>query len=127
MEERDVGGYSVTYGREEIEFPVYVIAFLAATLLAATIVWGNTVVMVLGVAAAGITYSNVPLLERRPTMGANQYLPPFSPPLTNDHGMFSYPPTTYMGEYSTYATAPSLASHYPPYVYPPRSARPAAN
>ena len=73
MDERDAGGYSVTYGREEIQTPVYVIAFIAAATLAAAIVTGATLWLVLGVAAAGITYYNVPLLERRPTMGANQY------------------------------------------------------
>ena len=73
VDERDAGGYSVTYGREEIEFPVYVIAFLAAVLLAAAVEWGSTVAMVLGVGAAGVAYYNVPLLERRPIVGANQY------------------------------------------------------
>ncbi len=73
MDERDAGGYSVTYGGEEIQVPVYVVAFLAAAFLAAAIVTGSTVWLVLGVAAAGVTYYNVPLLERRPAMGANQY------------------------------------------------------
>jgi hypothetical protein len=58
--------------------------------------------------------SGISLLAEPTSMPNSQYLPPFSPPLSNDHGMFSYPPTTYMGEYSTYATAPSLSSHYPP-------------
>lgn len=73
MEKLEAGGYSVTYGREEIQFPVYVIAILAAALLAAAIVTGSTVCLVLGVAGAAVVYYNVPLLERRPTMGANQY------------------------------------------------------
>ena len=73
MDERDAGGYSVTYGGEEIQVPVYVVAFLAAAFLAAAIATGGTVWLVLGVAAAGVTYYNVPLLERRPAMGANQY------------------------------------------------------
>lgn len=73
MEERETGGYSVTYGGEEIEAPVYVVALLAAALLAAGFVTGGTLWLALGVAAAGVTYYNVPLLERRPTMGANQY------------------------------------------------------
>ena len=73
MDERDAGGYSVTYGGEEIQVPVYVVAFLAAAFLAAAIVTGSTVWLALGVAAAGVTYYNVPLLERRPAMGANQY------------------------------------------------------
>ncbi len=73
MEQSNPGGYSVTYGREEIQFPVYVIAFLSAALIAAAWVWGSTVALVLGVAGAGITYYNIPLIERRPIVGANQY------------------------------------------------------
>jgi hypothetical protein len=73
LDERDVGGYSVTYGREEIQAPVYVVAFLAAALLAAGIVTGGTLWLVLGVAAAGVAYYNFPLIERRPIVGANQY------------------------------------------------------
>lgn len=73
MDERDVGGYSVTYGREEIQAPVYVVAFIAAALLAAALTTGSTVALVLGVAAAGVAYYNVPVLERRPIVGANQY------------------------------------------------------
>lgn len=73
MDERDVGGYSVTYGREEIQAPVYVVALLAAAMLAAAFVTGSTLWLVLGVAAAGVAYYNVPLLERRPIVGANQY------------------------------------------------------
>ena len=42
-------------------------------MLAAAIVTGGTLWLVLGVAAAGVTYYNVPLLERRPIVGANQY------------------------------------------------------
>ncbi len=73
MDERDVGGYSVTYGREEIQAPVYVIALLSAAFLAAAVVTGSTLWLVLGVAAAGVTYYNIPLIERRPIVGANQY------------------------------------------------------
>ncbi len=73
MDERNVGGYSVTYGREEIQAPVYFIAVLAAAFLAAAIVTGSTLWLVLGVAAAGVAYYNVPLIERRPIVGANQY------------------------------------------------------
>jgi hypothetical protein len=73
VDERDVGGYSVTYGREEIQAPVYVVAVLSAAMLAAAFVTGSTLWMVLGVATAGVAYYNVPLLERRPIVGANQY------------------------------------------------------
>ena len=73
VDERNVGGYSVTYSRDEGRFPVYVLAGLAAIFLAAAIVTGNTLWLVLGVAAAGATYYNVPVLESGPTLGANQY------------------------------------------------------
>ncbi|MFA5901248.1 MAG: hypothetical protein WC829_19270, partial [Hyphomicrobium sp.] len=73
MDQREVGGYSVTYGREEIQAPVYVVAVLSAVLLAAALTTGSTVALVLGVAAAGVAYYNVPVLERRPIVGANQY------------------------------------------------------
>ncbi len=74
MDQRDAGGYSVSYGREDIAFPVYVVSALAAGFLAAAWFTGLTVWAALGVAAAGFAYYNFPLLETgRPTMGANQY------------------------------------------------------
>ena len=74
VDERGVGGYSVTYNRDEIQFPVYVVAILGAALLAGAWVYGLTILLVLGVIAAGIAYYNFPLLESgRPTLGANQY------------------------------------------------------
>jgi hypothetical protein len=74
VDEKDAGGYSVSYGREETAFPVYVVAALAAACLAAAWFSGLTVWLALGVAAAGFAYYNVPLLETgRPTLGANQY------------------------------------------------------
>jgi hypothetical protein len=74
VDEKDAGGYSVSYGREDIAFPVYVISVLAAAFLAAAYFTGLTIWLALGVAAAGFAYYNIPLLETgRPTMGANQY------------------------------------------------------
>jgi hypothetical protein len=74
VDERDVGGYSVTYNRDEIQFPVYVVAVLAVAFLAGGFVTGQTIWLALGAAAAGVTYYNYPLLEsKRPTLGANQY------------------------------------------------------
>ncbi len=73
-DERNVGGYSVTYNRDEIQFPVYVVAIMAAALLAGAWASGETVWLVLGAIATGIAYYNFPLLETsRPTLGANQY------------------------------------------------------
>jgi hypothetical protein len=73
MDETNVGGYSVAYGRDEERFPVYLLALLSAALLAGAWVTGSSLALVLGVAAAGATYYNFPLLETRPTIGANEY------------------------------------------------------
>lgn len=74
MDDKDAGGYSVTYGREETHVPVYVLAGLAALLLAGAWFTGQTIWLILGVGAAGAAYYNYPLLEKNhPTLGANQY------------------------------------------------------
>ncbi len=73
MDETNVGGYSVAYGRDEERFPVYLLALLSAGLLAGAWVTSSYLALVLGVAAAGVTYYNFPLLETRPTIGANEY------------------------------------------------------
>lgn len=73
MEEKSVGGYSVVYGKDEIYFPVYVLAFVAAACLAGAWVTGQTLWLVFGLAAAGLTYYNFPLLEQRAILGGNQY------------------------------------------------------
>lgn len=74
MDERDAGGYSVAYMRDEIAFPIYVTAALAVGFVAAAFITGQTVWLIFGIAAAAFTYVNIPLLETgRPTLGANQY------------------------------------------------------
>jgi hypothetical protein len=74
LNERDVGGYSVAYTRDDIYFPVYITAALAAIFLTAAWVAGEIYWLPLAVVAAGFTYYNIPLLETgRPTIGANQY------------------------------------------------------
>jgi hypothetical protein len=74
LDERNAGGYSVAYGRDDIYFPVYVTAALAAIFLTAAWITGAIWWLGLSVAAAGFTYYNIPLLETgRPTIGANQY------------------------------------------------------
>ena len=65
MEENQAGGYSVTYNRDEIQFPVYVMAGLTLVLLGAAWFTGQTLWLILGAAAAGVTYYNYPLLETR--------------------------------------------------------------
>ena len=74
LEERDVGGYSVAYGRDDSYFPVYITAALAAIFLTATWITGALYWLLPAIAAAAFTYYNIPLLETgRPTIGANQY------------------------------------------------------
>lgn len=74
MSEHQISGYTVAYGQDETQFPIYVVAVAAAVLIAAAFVYGGTLLLALGVAAAGITYYNYPLLETgRPRLGANEY------------------------------------------------------
>ena len=74
MDERDAGGYSVAYRRDEIAFPVIVTAMLATAFTAAAFITGQLLWLVLGAAGAAATYFNLPLLETgRPTIGGNQY------------------------------------------------------
>ena len=74
LDERNAGGYSVAYGRDDAYFPVYVTAALAAIFLTAAWITVTAYWLALAVAAASFTYYNIPLLETgRPTIGANQY------------------------------------------------------
>jgi hypothetical protein len=73
VDEREAGGYSVAYSRDNVEFPVYALAAVAAILTAAAFITGEALWLALGTAAAGLTYYNLPLIETRPTIGANQY------------------------------------------------------
>src|SRR5215475_9230520 len=71
---QDVGGYSVAYVRDDIYFPVYITAALAAIFGTAAWITGAIYWLPLAAVAAGFTYYNIPLLETgRPTIGANQY------------------------------------------------------
>ena len=74
MDERDAGGYSVAYTRDDIAFPVIITAMLSAGFIASAVLTGQLIWLPFGVAAAAATYFNIPLLETgRPTIGANQY------------------------------------------------------
>jgi hypothetical protein len=74
VNESDFVGYTVTYGRDETQFPVYVMAFLAAVLVAGAFVSGYTIPFAAGIAAASVVYYNFPLLDtKKPRLGANQY------------------------------------------------------
>ena len=74
LDEGNVGGYSVAYGRDDTYFPVYVTAALAAIFCTAALLTGAPYWLLLAALAAGFTHRNIPLLENgRPTIGANQY------------------------------------------------------
>jgi hypothetical protein len=74
LDEGNVGGYSVAYGRDDTYFPVYVTAALAAIFLTAAWITASLYWLAPAIAAAVFTYYNIPLLETgRPTIGANQY------------------------------------------------------
>ena len=74
LDEGNVGGYSVAYSRDDIYFPVYITAALAAIFVTVTWITGALYWLIPAVAAAAFTYYNIPLLETgRPTIGANQY------------------------------------------------------
>jgi len=72
--EQSTGGYSVAYSRDDMQFPVYITAAVAAIFFAAAWTTGAAYWLAFAIAAAGFSYYNLPLLETdRPTMGANQY------------------------------------------------------
>jgi hypothetical protein len=74
LEEGNVGGFSVAYGRDDTYFPVYITAALAAIFVTAAWIMGAAYWLVPAAAAAAFTYYNIPLLETgHPTIGANQY------------------------------------------------------
>jgi hypothetical protein len=74
VDEREAGGYSVAYCRDNVEFPVYALAAVAAVLIAIAFITGEALWLVPGIAAAGCTYYNLPLIDtERPALGANQY------------------------------------------------------
>lgn len=73
LHEGNVGGYSVAYGRDDTSFPVYVTAALAAIFVTAAWITGAAYWLLPALAAAAFTYYNIPLLELRPIIGANQY------------------------------------------------------
>ena len=74
LDEGNVGGYAVTYSRDDVYFPVYITAALALIFVTAAWIMGALYWLVPAAAAAAFTYYNIPLLETgRPTIGANQY------------------------------------------------------
>jgi hypothetical protein len=74
VDEREAVGYSVAYCRDNVEFPIYALAAVAAILVAMAFITGEALWLALGAAAGGLTYYNLPLIDTdRPTIGANQY------------------------------------------------------
>jgi hypothetical protein len=74
LDEGNVGGYSVAYGRDDTYFPVYITAALAAIFFTTAWITGAIYWLALAASATGFAYYNIPLLDTgRPTIGANQY------------------------------------------------------
>ena len=74
MNDGEMTGYTVAYGRDEAPFPVYAAATIGTILSAGGLYRGNPVLFGLGCIAAGFAYYNWPLAEiGRPRIGANQY------------------------------------------------------
>ncbi len=74
MGQDDINGYTVAYDRDEIQFPVYVIATIGLVCVARAVYIDSLLLAALGLVALGYTYYNVPLLETgRPRLGAGQY------------------------------------------------------
>src|SRR3981189_1722689 len=65
LDERNAGGYSVAYGRDDTHFPVYVTAALAAVFFTAAWITGATYWLALAVTAAGFTYYKLTFLDTR--------------------------------------------------------------
>lgn len=74
VKEDEFKGYTVAYGRDETQFPVYLFGVLSAIMLAAGLYTLHTIWFALGFAFAGFAFYNFPLLETgRPVVGANEY------------------------------------------------------
>lgn len=72
--DEDIIGYTVAYEQEELQFPVYIVAMLAAAFIAAGIITEKHIFLLLALPPAAYAYYNFPLLETgRPRLGAGQY------------------------------------------------------
>jgi hypothetical protein len=70
----DMHGYTVAYEREEIQFPVYVVAFVGACMATVGAAMDNIFLIALALFALGFAFHNYPLLETgKPRIGAGQY------------------------------------------------------
>lgn len=67
-------GYTLAYEREEIQFPVYVVAFIGGCFAVAGAALDLDILFALALVAFGYAYYNYPLLETgRQRLGAGQY------------------------------------------------------
>jgi len=67
-------GYTVAYEREELQFPVYVVAFTGACLATVGLALDNVFLIALALLALGFAYYNYPLLETgKQRIGCGQY------------------------------------------------------
>lgn len=74
VSDRDIVGYTVAYEKEELHFPVYVLAMIAVIFFGLGVVRENPWLFALGLPLAVAFYYNYPLLETgRPRIGAGQY------------------------------------------------------
>ncbi|WP_290989036.1 hypothetical protein [Hyphomicrobium sp.] len=74
MSQDDMHGYTVAYEREEIQFPVYVVCLIGASLATIGIAIDNVILIALSLMALGFGYYNYPLLETgKPRVGCGQY------------------------------------------------------
>ncbi|MFN0219192.1 MAG: hypothetical protein ACKVP4_10295 [Hyphomicrobium sp.] len=74
MTENEFVGYTIAYEQDEIQFPVYVLAAVAACLIAAAAFNDSLILLSLGFIVACAALYNFPLLETgRPRIGAGQY------------------------------------------------------
>ena len=70
----DIIGYTVAYDREDLAFPVYVVATVAVGLLSAAMIFAMPALAIAALVPAAYTYYNLPLLEAgRPRLGAGEY------------------------------------------------------
>jgi hypothetical protein len=71
--DKSFDGYAVAYDREEIQFPVYVLAVGSVALLVGAFLKTNVVLLLLGFVLGCMAYHNYPLLETgRPRLAANR-------------------------------------------------------
>jgi hypothetical protein len=72
--DNEIVGYTVAYEREDLSFPVYLVAVVAVLFFAAGVVKDIPLLSALAVAPAAYAFYNIPLLETgKPRLGAGQY------------------------------------------------------